>query len=35
VTNQIGRHRRQPIVMLLGPAVFNRQVLTLDEAGFF
>jgi hypothetical protein len=27
MTNQIGRHRRQPIVVVLGPTVFNRQVL--------
>jgi hypothetical protein len=32
---EIGRHRRQPIAVVLGPTVFNRQVLTLDVAGFF
>ena len=35
MTNQIGRHRRQPIAVVLGPTVFNGQVLTLDVAGFF
>ena len=35
MTNQIGRHRRQQIMVLLGPTIFNRQVLTLDVAGFF
>ena len=35
MTNQIGGHRRQPIVVVLGKTVFNLQVLTLDVAGFF
>ena len=32
--NQIGRQRRQPIDLILGPAVFDRDVLALDIAGF-
>ena len=32
--NQIGRQRRQPIVLTFRPAVFDRDVLALDEAGF-
>src|SRR5438034_10557265 len=32
--NQLGRQRRQPIVSALRPAVLDRNVLTLDEAGF-
>ena len=31
--NQIGRQRRQPIDLILGPAVFDRHVLALDIAG--
>jgi hypothetical protein len=30
--NQIGRQRRQPIDLILGPAVFDRYVLALDVA---
>ena len=33
--NQIGRQRRQPIELILGPAVFDRHVLALDIAGVF
>ena len=32
--DQIGRQRRQSIVLALGPAVFDRDVLALDIAGF-
>ena len=32
--DQIGRQRRQPVVLTLRPAVFDRDVLALDEAGF-
>ena len=32
--NQLGRQRRQPIVLALRPAVLDRHVLTLDEANF-
>src|SRR5262249_29713672 len=32
--NQLGRQRRQPIVLALRPAVLDRHVLTLDEARF-
>ena len=32
--NQIGRHRRQPIIVVLGPAVFDRHVLTVTVTGF-
>ena len=32
--NQIGRQRRQPIDLILGPAVFDRHVLALDKARF-
>ena len=32
--NQIGRQRRQPIKSILCPAVFDRNVLTFDIAGF-
>ena len=31
--NQFGRQRRQPIELILGPAVFDRHVLALDIAG--
>jgi len=31
--NEVGRQRRQPIHLILGPAVFNRDVLALDIAG--
>ena len=31
--NQFGRQRRQPIGLILGPAVFDRHVLALDIAG--
>ena len=31
--DQIGRQRRQPIELILGPAVFDRHVLALDIAG--
>ena len=31
--NQIGRQLRQPIELILGPAVFDRHVLALDIAG--
>src|SRR5262249_47024446 len=30
--SQIGSQRRQPISLILGPAVFDRHVLALDEA---
>ena len=33
--NQFGRQRRQPIELILGPAVFDRDVLALDIAGVF
>ena len=33
-SNQIGRQRRQSIVVTFRPAVFDRHVLALDEAGF-
>ena len=33
--NQFGRQRRQPIDLVLGPAVFDRHVLALDIAGVF
>src|SRR5262249_857240 len=33
-TNQIGRKRRQPIIVALRPAVFDRQILTFDITGF-
>ena len=32
--NQIGRHCRQPIVLVFRPAVFDRDVLALDVTGF-
>ena len=32
--NQFGRQRRQPIGLIFRPAVFDRDVLALDEAGF-
>ena len=32
--DQFGRKRRQPIVMTLRPAVFDRDILALDIAGF-
>ena len=32
--NQIGRQRRQPIILTVRPAVFDRDVLALDIAGF-
>src|SRR5271169_2520504 len=32
--DEIGRQRRQPIELVLRPAVFDRHVLTLDIAGF-
>ena len=31
--NQFGRQRRQPIALILGPAVFDRHVLAFDIAG--
>jgi hypothetical protein len=34
-TNQISRQRGQSIELILRPAIFGRDVLTLDEAGFF
>src|SRR5262249_39468082 len=33
--DEIGRHCRQLIVMTVGPAVFNRQILPLDITSFF
>ena len=33
--NQVGRQRRQPIELTLGPAVFDCQVLALDKACVF
>src|SRR5262245_13066734 len=33
--NQIGRQRREPIDLILGPAVFNQHILTLDNACVF
>src|SRR5262249_31867746 len=33
--NQFSRQLRQPIDLILGPAVFNRHVLALDIAGVF
>ena len=32
--DQIGRQRRQPIELALGPAIFDRDVAALDVAGF-
>ena len=34
-TNQISCQRLQPLVLALGPAVFDRHVLALDEARVF
>jgi hypothetical protein len=34
-TNQISRHRRQAIIVPLRPTIFDRDVLTIDIAGFF
>ena len=31
--NQFGRQRRQPIVLIFGPAIFDRHVFSLDIAG--
>jgi hypothetical protein len=33
-TDQIGRQRRQSIVLIVGPAIFNGDILPLDIAGF-
>ena len=33
--NQLGRQRGQPIDLILGPAIFDRNVLALDIAGVF
>ena len=33
--NQIGRQRRQPIDLVVGPAVFDRHILALDVASVF
>src|SRR5262249_22480769 len=33
--NQIGRQRRQPVNLIVGPAVFDRDVLALDISGVF
>jgi hypothetical protein len=33
--NQIGRQRRQPIDLIVGPAVFDSYVLALDKARVF
>src|SRR5262245_17838284 len=33
-TNQIGRQRRQSVVLVFCPAILDRHVLTLDVAGF-
>ena len=33
--NQFGRQRRQPVELILGPAVIDRHVLALDIAGVF
>src|SRR5215471_15926647 len=33
-TNQVGRQCRQPVILILGEAIFKRDVLTLDEACF-
>src|SRR5262249_43336952 len=32
--NQIGRQRREPVVLQLCPAIFDRHVLAFDVAGF-
>ena len=32
--NQISRHRRQPIILVLRPAIFDRDVAAFDVAGF-
>jgi hypothetical protein len=32
--NKIGRQRRHPVVLALGPAILDRDVAALDEAGF-
>src|SRR5262249_20704911 len=34
-TNQVGRQRRQLVVLTLCPAIFDRHVLALDIASFF
>jgi hypothetical protein len=31
-TNQISRKRRQPIILILGPSVFDRDIPALDKA---
>src|SRR5215471_16188168 len=33
-TNQVGRQCRQPVILILGEAIFKRDVLTLDKACF-
>ena len=33
--NQIGHQFRQPIELIFGPAIFDRDVLAFDIAGFF
>jgi hypothetical protein len=33
--NQIGRQRRQPVKLIVGPAIFDRYGLALDIAGIF
>ena len=33
-SNQIGRQGRQPIIMAVCPAIFDRDVLALDKADF-
>src|SRR5262249_14600302 len=33
--NQIGRQRRQPVNLIVGPAVLDRDVLALDISGVF
>ena len=33
--DEIGGHRRQPVILAFGPAVFDGDVLPLGEAGFF
>src|SRR5207247_1839078 len=32
--NELGRKHRQPVILIVGPAIFDCHVLALDEAGF-
>src|SRR5262249_46225955 len=33
--HEVGRHCRQPVELIFGPAEFDRDILALDEASFF